>query len=254
MLITQKDMRDYIKILDFLVDNINREEPFHTIYCISSKCYQSLENLPAAYRQLQSIGDLPCSDNMKRVCTVEDCVEIPASSFPMTELMTLYTAISYGNVEVALGCLSTFSETLITTEHPLQFVDEYIPSYNEIYTSHEENTLYHQLATLVQKFAEQIRQETHTNIDPFVQEIIEYIDERYTDCDLCVTTLASHFDCSSSTIYKAFKNAMNMTPVEYIEQKRMGRANELLAQKQKMYKAYKRIYGHAPTRQGADAE
>ena len=45
-----------------------------------------------------------------------------------------------------------------------------------------------------------------------------------------------------------------MTPVEYIEQKRMGRANELLAQKQKMYKAYKRIYGHAPTRQGADAE
>ncbi|MBQ8233933.1 MAG: helix-turn-helix transcriptional regulator [Lachnospiraceae bacterium] len=292
LLITRKDMQDYVKLLDFLVDNINREEPFYTIYCISSKCCQTLENLPAAYRQLQSIGDLPCSDIMKRVCTVDDCVEIPASSFPMTELMTLYTAISYGNVEVALGCLTTFSEilkqnqnnalkrnvyemirttlTCIKTEHPLQFMDDYIPAYNERYTSHEEDTLYHQLADLIQKFAEQIRQETHTNIDPFVQEIIEYIDERYTDCDLCVTTLASHFDCSSSTIYKAFKNAMNMTPVEYIEQKRMGRANELLAQKQKMvveiaaecgyaslnsfYKAYKRIYGHAPTRQGADAE
>lgn len=129
----------------------------------------------------------------------------------MTELMTLYTAISYGNVEVALGCLSTFSETLrenqnnalkrnvyemirttltcITTEHPLQFVDEYIPSYNEIYTSHEENTLYHQLATLVQKFA--------------------------------VVEIAA--ECGYASLNS-------------------------------FYKAYKRIYGHAPTRQGADAE
>ena len=61
-------------------------------------------------------------------------------------------------------------------------MDEYIPTYN---------TLYHQLSGLVQKFAERIKQKTHTDIDPFVHEIVQYIDMHYTDYDLRLTTLTS---------------------------------------------------------------
>ena len=93
--------------------------------------------------------------------------------------------------------------------------------------------------------------------------MLRYIDANYTDSNLCLTTLETHFKCSSSTIYKAFKKNGDMTVANYITQKRMNLADELLAKNQKsineialecgfanvntFYKAYKRVHGHAPT-------
>ena len=105
----------------------------------------------------------------------------------------------------------------------------------------------------------------HNNLDKdtFTQELFSYIDAHYTDCDICLTSLKTHFKCSESTIRKVFKRVTDVPIARYIEQKRMLLANDLLAQNEKsvteialecgyalphsFYKAYKRVYGHAPT-------
>lgn len=293
LLIAEEDFEAYRKILDFVVDNITREEPDYFIRCIASRIYHHLEKLPAAYRQIWDMDGLSFSGNQTQVCTVEDCVDSlsPRTGLAMTELMTLYTAITYGNLKMALGLLQTYSEELshaenpalhksvyemirtilncIKQEHPLLFIDEHVPAYHVNYgvsstaKPNGENTLYNQLSEVVGRFCDRINESKQSDIDPFIKEVIQYIDTHYTDYDLCLTTLLTHFNCSSSTIRKAFKSATNITISTYIEQKRMERANELLAQNQmsiteiasqcgfansnSFYKAYRRVYGHAPT-------
>lgn len=292
LLISEKDFADYRSALDYVINNINSEEPSLIIRCVASKLCTHFENLPAAYRQVQNIIDLPFTNGETQVCTADDFTETPTTSFSANEIMTLYTAISYGNQEMALSCLRTFSDeldkmhnpamhrnvyemirtilTCIKLEHPLQLMDQYIPNYDAAKKTHDEKTLYEQLSEPISRFIEEIKANPCTEIDPFVQNIILYIDANYTSYDLCPATIAEHFECSTSTIRKVFKNATNMTVADYIEKKRMGHANEQLAQMQKtvteiatecgyanlnsFYKAYKRVYGHAPTLQPKEPE
>lgn len=298
LLIGEEYFEAYRKTLDFVVKNVNREEPAYMLRCIASRIYHHLEKLPAAYRQILDMDGLSFSGNQTQVCTVDDCVDTasPRTGLAMTELMTLYTAITYGNQKMALSQLQTYSEELSRTqnpalhksvyemiqtilncikqEHPLLFIDEHVPAYsrnlgaNTSGRSEEESTLYAQLSEVVIRFCDHINESKQSDMDPFVKEVIQYIDAHYTEYDLCLTTLMTHFQCASSTIRKAFKNETNITVSSYIEQKRMKQANELLAQNQlsiteialqcgfsnsnSFYKAYRRVYGHAPTMQGAD--
>lgn len=102
-----------------------------------------------------------------------------------------------------------------------------------------------------------------TPTDPFVKALVDYIDSNYTDSDLCLTALEDQFHCSSSKIQRAFKNSMGFPISDYILQKRMDLANELLLQKERsitdialscgftnsnsFYRAYLRVYGVAPS-------
>lgn len=286
LLIAAEDFQSSREVLDFVVSNINEEEPAYTIRCASSRVYQNIESLPAAYRQIRVMEGLSAFQN--NICTPEDCLEATNTKInvAMTELLTLYTAISHGNKDMALKLLGTCSAeirfeqnatfhktaydmiysilTCVKLEHPKQLIDEHIPPYKE------GRSLYVILHESVSSFCSNINDNDSTEITPLAKALLQYVDEHYYDYDLCLTTLETHFKCSPSTISKIFKQATNMTMSKYIEQKRMNRANELLAQGQKtvteiaaecgfgnpnsFYKAYKRFYGYAPTLQHTETD
>lgn len=279
LVMSEEDFGNKRGALDFLVNNINQEEPDYFIRCISSRICHHLESLPVAYRQLQDIDNLSFPEERTRVCTISDCPQLPQSLFTMTELLPLYTAITYSNKDMALAKLHDYSETLntkqhspqarhiyeilkmlltcIKLEHPRQLADLHIPPYQA------DKDLYIQLESFIGSFCDLIHNSEENESDSFVKDILQYIDANYTDSNLCLATLEAHFKCSTSTIYKAFKKHGDVTVANYIAQKRMNLANELLAQNQKtineislecgftnvntFYKAYKRMYGHAPT-------
>ncbi|MBQ8814266.1 MAG: helix-turn-helix transcriptional regulator [Lachnospiraceae bacterium] len=279
LLMDNTDFEHCRTILDFLVDNINREEPYYVARCVASKTYDQPEQLSTAYRQLQETEHFIFSDDRTHVCMTDEYPDVTKFPFTMSELITLYNAISYGNREMALSLLNTFSEELkqapnrwlqktvyemirtilacIKLEHPTELINEYIPEK----FSKEDLSL--QLCETIGNFCQRLSDSKLSDIEPFAQKILEFIDANYTDPDLCMTTLETHFKCVSSTLRKAFKKATGITITGYIEQKRMERANELLAQNLKpvieiaiecgytnqnsFYKAYKRVHGHAPT-------
>lgn len=290
LLVSETDAEKYFKFLDFIIKNINQEEPSYDIRCVSSKFFRHLENLPAAYRQVHELIEFHFPYSQQRVCTMSDYAEGSLSEqqtlpFTMTDLMTLYIAINYGNTELAIEKLQTYSQELeqihnitlnrhihevlctllmfIKLEHPLLLMDLQIPAYQTSDDQSPNNSLYTQLAEPVNQVCQLIKKNLRAEKDSLVSNLISYIDEHYTDCDLCFTTLETEFHCSSSTIRKAFKSTTNVTVSHYIEQKRMNLAYELLSQKDKtiidvatkcgytnpnsFYKAYKRIYGCAPT-------
>lgn len=283
LLIPEANFVAYRKTLDFLVDNINHEEPAYVIRCIASKTYQHSDSLHIAYKQIQDICAFTLPDRQTQIYTAEERLYTPLkATFTMTDLMTLYTSIIHGNQEGALSQLCAFFETLniakntslnksffemlrtvltcIKAEQPILLLDADIPVYNEFSNL---STQYNEFSAVIERFCTRISEKKLNEITPFVKEILQYIDIYYTDCNLCLTTLEIHFNCASSTIRKAFKKDMGITVSSYIEQKRMQLANLLLAQNDKkiteiavmcgycnpnsFYVAYRRIHGHAPT-------
>lgn len=275
--IPTEDFPAYHKLLDFVVHNVNQEEPSYSIRCTTSRPYQNIDTLSVAYSEIQIMENL--SNHIKDMNTSEECRESPVPNTIMTELLTLYTAISHGNEDLALRILQACSAmirfeknallhkttheminsilTCIKIDNAKLLLDENISSYQEgvaLYTLAQEP---------VRKFCQAINAERDKDVSPFVKEFFEYVNAHYTDYDFSLTTLEAHFNCSSSTINKIFKQTQNMTMSKYVEQKRMNLANELLAQRQNtvveisqkcgftnpnsFYKAYRRFYGHAPT-------
>ena len=265
--------------LDFVINNINQEEPiYHASYVASDIC-RHLEDLPTAYQKLRAMSESNSTDCQTQLCTVTDYKEGSKIPVTMIDLMTLYTAITSGNLELSLNRLAYYSDelnqpkkrsfarpvyeticsmlTYIKIDYSQTLVEQYIPAFQS------NKSLYEQLSVTVTDFCSLISEYNNVNQDFFTQELSNYIDAHYTDCDICLTSLKTHFKCSESTIRKAFKRVTDVPIARYIEQKRMILANRLLAQNEKtvteialecgyalphsFYKAYKRVYGHAPT-------
>lgn len=289
LLIFSEEALDHqMKTLEYLIDNVNREEPGYEIVCVTSKCYDHLESLPAAYRQVQQMIDLPFTEEHQLIHTVNEYPEISQSPLLMTDLMTLYTAITHGNREIALNTLRTFVDNAqlaqlsdlhiyemirailncILFEHPLQLIDQHIPPYRaDVNTETGLDTkLYDQLEELITTFCELIIVNPENETISFSKQLVKYVDEHYTDYDLCIATLETVFDRSSTYIRQTFKAATQVTVTKYIEQKRLQHASMLLARNEKniekialecgyanansFYKAYKRVYGHSPVNPG----
>ena len=275
LLITaQEDYADYCRTLNFAINNINQLEPCYRIKGIASDSYHHPEELSSAYQQLQALDGLEFPEASYRVCTLEDRPHTKTGNFHTSNTLALYTAISYGNREMALQTLQSYADALkegnryayelirsilqcINLEHPIQLMYVNLPAYSP------NQELYELLKETVCTFCSAIWPESTATTDPFVAEVMEYIDEHYTENSLCQTTLEDHFKCSSSKIQKAFKNNMDITVFDYIKKKRMELANELLLQNEKsiseiaqkcgftnsnsFYKAYQSVYGFAPS-------
>lgn len=269
--------------LNFMINNINQEEPSYHACCIASNVYTNFEDLPTAYQHLQSMNELPLADYQTQIC-LADSFHVLDSKNPVTmaDLMTLYTAITAGNLELALNRLAAYSNVLSLAENisfarPVYDIIHNMLKYIKLDYSHllieqpipsyqTDMHLYNLLADTVTVFCNQICEYNNVNKDSFTQELLNYIDTHYTDSEICLSSLKTYFKCSESTIRKAFKQITDIPIARYIEQKRMILANELLAQNQKtvteialecgyslphsFYKAYKRVYGHAPTLSG----
>ena len=280
LILSEEDYESSCNTINFMINNINQEEPNYHACCIASNVCDTFEDLPTAYQHLQTMNELPHTDYQTHICKVEDYyITDLRNPVTMPDLMTLYTAITAGNLELSLNRLASYSNALslsenisftrlvfdiirtmlkyIKIDYPQILMDQPIPSYQA------DKNLYDQLADTVCAFCNQICEYNDVNKDSFTQELFNYIDTHYTDCDICLTSLKTYFKCSESTIRKVFKRVTDVPIARYIEQKRMILANELLAQNNKtvteiaqecgyalphsFYKAYKRVYGHAPT-------
>ncbi len=281
MILNEEDYENSYETLNFIINNINQEEPTYHAYCMASNIYSNLEDIPTAYQQLRAVDGISFSEYQSQICTVADTLEDSDVKIPVTmiDLMTLYTAIISGNAELSLSRLSTYSDeleksenknfakpvyeviksmlTYIKMEYLQLMFEQKIPSYQA------DKGLYEQLSKTVESFCSLISEHNNVDKDSFTQELFSYIDAHYTDSDICLTSLRAHFKCSESTIRKVFKKVTDVPIARYIEQKRMILANDLLAKNElsvteialkcgytlphSFYKAYKRVYGHAPT-------
>ena len=282
LLLSNEDYENSFDTLNFMINNINKEEPTYHACCITSDVYYHLEDLPTAYQQLRATDGLSFADYQTRICAVTDYLEESKIPVTMIDLMTLYTAVTSGNTDLAINRLEAYSNELnlpenvsfvkpvfdiirsmlryIKINYSQLLIEQHVPTFQM------EKTLYEQLADTITTFCNLISENNDVNKDSLTQELFAYIDAHYTDCDICLTSLKTHFKCSESTIRKVFKRVTDIPIARYIEQKRMILANELLAQGEKsvteiasecgyslphsFYKAYKRVYGHAPTLSG----
>lgn len=62
-----------------------------------------------------------------------------------------------------------------------------------------------------------------------VKKIKEYIDNNFTNSNLTISKVASHFYFSPAYISRLFKEVMSISPIDYVIQLRMRRAVQLLA-------------------------
>ena len=279
LLISEDDYDSCGRILNFMIANINREEPLLAIRCVASDPFQRMEDLPQAYRQLQDLECCSFADGAIRICTAADQMQKSVPPFHMTDLQTLYTAVTYGNEPMAMSKLEECSVHLaavqnsmlprhiydlisamlicVKLEHPSLLASQEIPSYRA------QDPLFQQLAPVVRGFCREIHRDLQPGTDPFAAELLQYMDQHFMEYSLCLDSLGQHFNCSVSKLQKAVKAATGMTIANYIEKKRMEKAIKLLARKQKpvaqvaaecgfastnsFYKAFKRSYGKAPT-------
>lgn len=279
ILLSKNSYEESKETFNFLVSNINNEEPTYHICCMASDIYNRVEDLSTAYQQLRTLDEMSFDDYQNHICTVSDSLKDFKASISMNDVMTLYTAITSGNLELALNRLSTISNDLLREENisftkPIYEIIKSMLSYirinySQVLMEHHIPSfkqgieIYEQLSETVESFCTLIGDYTNINKDSFTQDLISYIDTHYTDPDICVTSLKSMFKCSESTIRKEFKQITDVPIAKYIEQKRMILANQLLLENKKsvaevalecgytlphsFYKAYKRVYGHAPT-------
>ena len=76
-------------------------------------------------------------------------------------------------------------------------------------------------------------QESDNRSQKVLKKALEYIEENYTQETLSLNTVAGEVNVSANYFSAIFSQAMEVTFVEYVTQKRMERAKKLLRQTEK---------------------
>ena len=71
-------------------------------------------------------------------------------------------------------------------------------------------------------------QENPKKMNPFVERVMTFISEHYSESDLTIERLASAVNVSQSTLTRKLKSMVNKTPVELLNEYRMNKALQLL--------------------------
>jgi two-component system, response regulator YesN len=66
------------------------------------------------------------------------------------------------------------------------------------------------------------------SISPFCRQILDYINEHYTDFDVAIQTITEHFDISHTYLNNMFKREVSCTPLSHINTLRLNRTKLLL--------------------------
>ena len=140
-----------------------------------------------------------------------------------------------------------------------KYKTEELPAYND------NDTVFQLLENLEQSalaLSEQRRQSKNNRMSSVKATVIEYLNEHYTDPNLCVANVAEKFSLSEKYIFKIVKEDTGLPFGKYVETIRMQKAEKLLRDTEisaaeisamigfqsitTFYKAFKRIYGVAP--------
>ena len=279
LLLSDTQFHDNEDALEYLVQNVNEHEPTLSLSCKASNSFTTPEELPSAYRQLQILTCTSYSKSNHRICTLDDTFQEASSSFIMSDFQTLINAILFGNHSMAKiklheccehaesfktlssdrNIFNLISSMLICIqmEHPEVVLTEYIPYYN-LSVSLEE-----QLSPIIMIFCDKFSEVQPKGQDSLTYRLLQYIEEHFTEPDLCLTQIEDVFQYSVTKIQKLIKDATGMTTANYINKKRMDLAVRLLTQNEKnineiakecgftntnsFYKSFKRTFGRTPS-------
>lgn len=275
LIIDKRNFDEYSPILTSLIDNINCNEPCYRAWGIVSNFYDSPKLIASAYGQIQDFYSETSTDELSRLYVLTDRQITRKRSFQLSDVSSIHFAIVSGNKKHALTYLESYFDSLNANNRTIyemfraillcikQEYADLLFEY-EIPVFHTHLNLYSSLEDAVCTYCDKLKPVVNqTPANSFAQEIKVYIDNHFTDENLCLATLTEHFDCSVTTIRRAFSQITDTSVSAYIESKRMEMANELLqegkykvseiAQKcgytnhNTFYKAYQRKFGFPPS-------
>lgn len=275
LVIDEKDYGTCCETINYLMSNINREEPCYHAWGIISNAHEHPKSIPLAYWQIQDLNSRVSAESLSQLCTVSDYRPSRKMGFQMADSLSIYSAITSGNKEMAIMRLDSYSEHLnaknrsvfeifrsilqcIKQEYADLLIDAQLPYY------HANLDMYASLADAISGFCDKFRTAKEPDTSKsFAQEVKAYIDMHFAEESLCGTALEEQFGCSYAKIRKAFSQDLGTSISVYIEAKRMELANELLirgedsvtdvarkcgfASYNTFHKAYKRVFGQVPT-------
>lgn len=275
LIVDQNDFAAYSPILTNLIENINVNEPCYRAWGIVSNVYDSPKLISSAYGQIQDFYSETSIDELSQLYILSDCQISRKRSFQLSDVSSIHFAIVSGNKELALTYLESYFDSLNANNRTVyemfraillcikQEYADLLFEY-EIPVFHTHINLYSSLEDAICAFCDKLKPIVNQNpANSFAQEVKTYIDDHFADESLCLAALTEHFDCSVTTIRRAFSQITDTSVSAYIENKRMKMANELLlegkykisevAQKcgyanhNTFYKAYQRKFGFPPS-------
>lgn len=73
-----------------------------------------------------------------------------------------------------------------------------------------------------------MQKEGNNSENDITEQIVKYIDENFTDCDLCVNSIGDRFDMSAQYISRLFRKKYGFRIVDYIHKLRINYAKQIL--------------------------
>jgi len=248
------------------------------ISCTISDVFTEPEQLIDAYQQTQFLHSAFADSGM---FTIEQMKDLPPQKqlLPLsyTKLNSIYTAIYAGNLPALLFTLDECTQELenadasllqhiynqlveliahVRLENPVLLYEIAVPAFDRGVRLPKDFGPY------FEAICEKLYIEREDQSLMFSKQIIDYINENLCDPDMYLSSVLSHFEISAPTLQKMVRLATNQTFASYVEEQRLVRAHDLLAQSSlsiqeiamqcgfastnTFYKSFRRKYGMGP--------
>lgn len=266
------------------------EEEDLSIRIVVSQTFQTENDLPAAYQQVQHINLLPTTSEVVTAGDISS-EELGYTPLPLSlsSLLEMYDALSSGNDALARVILNSCADELMLhpdrvvlsrhihsligymlvqmkLEHPAVLFDVIIPSFDaknlELLLREELPECFRQISLALLE-----KRPGHSDLPA---QVLRFISENLFSPEMCVAFVTERLGISQMTLQKIIKNATGSTFSQYIGTQRLERAYMLLnepgvsvqkvaelcgfSSPNSFYKAFRRKYGVAPSSAVGEAE
>lgn len=274
----QDDTQASHALLQAIYDELMARHAPGSLRCLVSDVYQRPSDLARAYQQAMSLEGIATAAVTGPAGMPTQRVRLPVN---VSDIQTIYSALSAGNLQVALsvledctGALLNQDENAMFCKHAYTMISQMLvqlklenpstlfPIVLPAYSNAERAQLFEtELPACFGAICDAIWSE-RDSAEADAQRIIGFVEEHLRDPDLGVPMAAEHFGVSGRTLQKLVKDAVGQTFAAYVEEQRLARAYHLLsdlslsvnetadqcgfASPNSFYKAFKRKYGIAP--------
>lgn len=247
-----------------------------------SDVFSSPEDLVRAYQQLQYSVASPQHRHLTGAglakSTLMEKTQLP---FSMGEMQVMYCALSSGNEEVALATLESCRNALVwedyaTVKHTFSMIAHLLAQLKletpsvlfeviipTLTIENHRDMFDRLLPACFAHICACIAGERQHRTDTFAMDVLAYVNENIYDQELYISSVSRYFEISAPTLQKIIKAETGQTFSSYVEEKRLGKAYQLLSEggqsvgevshacgftnTNSFYKAFKRKYGVSPT-------
>ncbi len=264
---------------DFALDFINRSFDISLSYVLSG-IYEGSINIPALYNQaIEVLGH-------KRILGIEEPMQYVENYnseqkskyiFDLNKEHALINAIKVGNSQSALAVLNPIFEELGELKDvPFDYIiyvaldvattitksaneiissetnyDDTLLFYRKIKNGENLITLYSQMSEYIVKLCEAIRidlSEGNNRVYFLISHIKKYIADNYTDPNLNISSIGTHFNTNIKYISAIFKKDVGISLLDYINNLRIEKALRLIKEGQHSKREIARMVGFTTER------